>query len=115
MTGMSGAKRRSCGCFITGFGAVVGLGFSLFQGVNGAKLAGLGAYLFVWLGIGVFAARRANPANATFPCCPEAEWMCAGITITVEELAPAAVQSSAAGTVAVIMASSGNEQRSTMH
>jgi hypothetical protein len=89
------SKRRSCGCFITGFGAVVGLGFSLFQGVDGAKLAGLGAYLFVWLGIGAFAARRANPANATFPCCPEAEWMCAGITITVEELAPAAVQSSA--------------------
>ena len=97
------SKINSCGCVIMSFGAVVGLGFSLGQGVDGAKLAGLGAYLFVLLGIGVFAACCANP-NAAFPCCPGAEYKCAGITIAVEELAPAAVQSGATGTVVVIMA-----------
>ena len=78
------SKINSCGCVIMSFGAVVGLGFSLGQGVDGAKLAGLGAYLFVLLGIGVFAACCANP-NAAFPCCPGAEYKCAGITIAVEE------------------------------
>ena len=104
------SKINSFGCFIMSFGAVVGLGFSLGQGVDGAKLAGLGAYLFVLLGIGVFAACCANP-NAAFPCCPGAEYKCAGITIAVEELAPPPTAAPDIRTMERLMAADGGYAR----